>query len=58
MWSKVARQLDVDGKKVTIYRTGLEFLDALEENRQVISDYIQSIIKEREIVPVTGEEEA
>ena len=59
VWSKVARQEpNLDGKEVTIYQTGLEFLDALEENRQVICDYIQSIIEEREIIHLPGGEEA
>ncbi|MFQ5656587.1 MAG: PilZ domain-containing protein [Candidatus Methylomirabilales bacterium] len=59
VWSMVVRQEpDLDGEEVTIYRTGLEFLDALEENRQVICDYIESVIEEREIIPPTREEEA
>ncbi len=52
MWSVVARQeLDLDGKEVTVYRTGLEFLDPPEQTQQVISDYVQSMIEEKEIVP-------
>ena len=51
-WSVVARQeLDLDGKEVTVYRTGLEFLDPPEQTQQVISDYVQSMIEEKEIVP-------
>ena len=52
VWSVVARQeLDLDGKEMTVYRTGLEFLDPPEQTQQVISDYVQSMIEEKEIVP-------
>ncbi len=35
--------LQPDGERALIYQTGVEFLDASEETRQVISNYIQSI---------------
>ena len=38
---RVARE--PDGQRALVYHTGLEFIDASEEIRQVISDYIQSV---------------
>lgn len=49
VWSQLDRQeTDPEGKEVTIYRSGLEFLDPPEEIQQAISDYVQWIIEEKE----------
>ncbi len=39
---------DLKGKQKLIYRTGLEFLELSDETRQVIRDYITSIIEEED----------
>lgn len=49
VWSQVDRhELDSEGKEVTIYRTGLEFMNPPDEIQGVISDYVQWIIEEKE----------
>jgi hypothetical protein len=43
-WSRVDRpELQPDGEKALIFRTGLEFLDPTEEAQQSLSDYIDSL---------------
>jgi hypothetical protein len=37
-----------DGQRKLIYRTGVEFLQPTQETRQVISDYIRWILEEQE----------
>ncbi len=49
VWSKVERhELDPEGKQVTIFRAGLEFLDPPEAVQGVIDNYIQLLIEEKE----------
>ncbi|MFQ5990018.1 MAG: PilZ domain-containing protein [Candidatus Methylomirabilales bacterium] len=40
-----------DGEEVTIYHSGLEFLDPSEETRQVVSQYIETMIEEGQARP-------
>jgi hypothetical protein len=43
-WSRVDRpELQPDGEKALIFRSGLEFLDPTEEAQQSLSDYIDSL---------------
>ena len=39
-------EVQPDGEQALIYRTGLEFLHPSDETRQVISDFIRSIIED------------
>jgi len=49
VWSQIERhELDPEGKQVTIFRTGLEFLDPPEAVQGVIDNYIQLLIEEKE----------
>lgn len=52
IWSAITRQeYSLDGEDIMIYHTGLELIDPPEETRQVISDYIQSMIEEGLVKP-------
>ncbi len=44
-------EVQPDGERAMIYHTGLEFFDLSEETRQVICDYIQSIIEDGKSTP-------
>jgi len=44
VWSHVDRpELQTDGEKALIFRTGVEFLDPPEEAQRLLSDYIDSL---------------
>ncbi len=52
VWSMVARQgVDVDGEAVMIYHTGLEFCELSPEAREVITDYLRSMLEQGKAVP-------
>lgn len=44
VWSQVDRpELQPDGERALIFRTGVEFLDPPEEAQRLLSDYLDSL---------------